>query len=210
MNTFEQDLQQAVAYHGHLCSGQILGVRIARLAAARLGVEDPRANRDIIAIVECDRCIADAVSSVTGCTLGRRRLKFMDYGKMAATLIDVHTGQGVRVHCIGKKHAPKGGDLVAFYQAIPDEALFAVQAVQVPLRPEDLPGPPISRVICARCGEDILDNRQVAQGGANPVPRLRPGNVLHHPVGTLAKWPQWLHRQGSLHVFVCIHDFLIF
>ncbi|MEG1585083.1 MAG: FmdE family protein, partial [Anaerovorax sp.] len=72
MISFHEDLERAVKYHGHLCSGQVLGVRMARMGMRLLGIEDPDNFRDLIAYVETDRCIADAVGTVTGCKLGRR------------------------------------------------------------------------------------------------------------------------------------------
>src|SRR5204862_6277311 len=79
--------------HGHLCAGQILGVRMAMLGLEKLGIQDPRGvdRKRLITFVEIDRCATDAIMVVTGCRLGKRALKFRDWGKLAATFIDVNT-----------------------------------------------------------------------------------------------------------------------
>jgi formylmethanofuran dehydrogenase subunit E len=138
---------------------------MARAGLNYLGIDDPLRNRDFLVYVEADRCVADAVSSVTGCSLGKRRLKWMDYGKMAATFIDMNSHEGIRIAVAAKQNAPENGDIVAFWNAIPDEELFKVEAVRVNLKPEDLPGKPLSRVKCERCGESVMDSREILLGG---------------------------------------------
>src|SRR5437762_11681253 len=99
VNSLDEYLHDAEQAHGHLCAGQILGVRMAMLGLARLGIEDPRGKdrKRLVTFVEIDRCATDAVSVVTGCRLGKRALKFRDWGKVAATFVDVSTGKAVRV-----------------------------------------------------------------------------------------------------------------
>ena len=99
VKTFEEHLQAAAAMHGHLCAGQVIGVRMARRGCLELGLDpDERADRQrLIVYVEVDRCATDAISSVTGCKLGKRTLKHVDYGKVAATFVDTRTGRAVRV-----------------------------------------------------------------------------------------------------------------
>jgi formylmethanofuran dehydrogenase subunit E len=84
-------IREAEQAHGHLCAGQILGVRLALLGLAKLGIEDPRGKdrKRLVTFVEIDRCATDAISVVTGCRLGKRVLKFRDWGKMAATFVDL-------------------------------------------------------------------------------------------------------------------------
>jgi formylmethanofuran dehydrogenase subunit E len=96
---FETLLTESVKIHGHLCAGQVLGVRMSMLGLSEIGIRDPRGKdrKSIIVYVEMDRCATDAVQSVTGCSLGRRTMKFMDYGKMAATYVNLTTGKAVRV-----------------------------------------------------------------------------------------------------------------
>src|SRR5262244_2207695 len=99
MKSLDEFLADAAQAHGHLCAGQILGVRLAMLGLERLGIDDPRGadRKRLITFVEIDRCATDAVMVVTGCRLGKRALKFRDWGKMAATFVDVNSGRAVRV-----------------------------------------------------------------------------------------------------------------
>ncbi len=84
-------IHEAEIAHGHLCAGQVLGVRLALLGLAKLGIEDPRGKdrKRLVTFVEIDRCATDAIGVVTGCRLGKRALKFRDWGKMAATFVDL-------------------------------------------------------------------------------------------------------------------------
>src|SRR6478672_6508499 len=99
MKTIEQYLTDAEQAHGHLCAGQVLGVRLAMLGLNKLEIDDPRGKdrKRLVTFVEIDRCATDAVGVVTGCRLGKRALKFRDWGKMAATFIDVNSGKAVRI-----------------------------------------------------------------------------------------------------------------
>src|SRR4051794_5870278 len=99
MKTLEEYLQDAALAHGHLCAGQVLGVRMAMFGLKSLGLDDPQGKdrKRIVTFVEIDRCATDAVMVVTGCRLGKRALKFRDWGKMAATFVDVRTGKALRV-----------------------------------------------------------------------------------------------------------------
>jgi len=167
MRTFEQDLDEAVAYHGHLCSGQLTGVRMARLALKTLGIDDPKTFRDLVVYVECDRCLTDAIGTVTGCKLGKRNLKWLDYGKSAATFLNSTTGEAVRISRKTHEHPPRGIDLKSYYAAIKDTEMFNVARVKVRYSPEDLPGKPLDAMICPKCGEEVIDGRQVvARDGA--------------------------------------------
>jgi len=165
MRDFNEDLQDAITYHGHLCSGQILGVRMARRGLELLGVDDPKSFRNLVVYVECDRCLADAIGTVTGCKLGKRNLKWMDYGKSAATFLNTETGQAIRLHTLQHYRPPEGADLVEFYDAISDDEMFAVDTVKVHFGPQDLPGKPIDHARCEACGEEVNDGRQVVQDG---------------------------------------------
>lgn len=162
---FHKDLQRAEAFHGHLCSGIILGVRIARAGLTYLGIEEPSQNRDFIVYVEADRCLTDAVQSVTGCSLGKRRLKWIDYGKMGASFIDMNTQEGIRIVVNSKNNPEDGVDLVAFWSQFSDEELFKFQPVRVPLKKEDMPGKPMRSAICEQCNEKIMDGRDLIVEG---------------------------------------------
>jgi formylmethanofuran dehydrogenase subunit E len=165
VTSFEDDLAAAAAYHGHLCAGQFAGVRMARFGCALLGIAEPRRFRDLFVFVETDRCLADAVSSVTGCKPGKRRLKLIDYGKSAAVFLNAAAGEAVRVASKGWVVAPQDADLRAFFAALSDGELFSAEAVSIQLAPADMPGPPCERVLCESCGEFVTDSRQVERGG---------------------------------------------
>jgi formylmethanofuran dehydrogenase subunit E len=173
---FEALLAESVRIHGHLCAGQVLGVRMSMLGLREIGITDPKGadRKTIIVYVELDRCATDAVQSVTGCSLGHRTMKFMDYGKMAATYLNLVTGKAVRVIARedardkAKAYCPQVSDKYTeqteAYKVMGDEELFDIMEVDVELRPEDMPGRPVSRVTCERCGESVQDMRHVHVG----------------------------------------------
>src|SRR5881397_4371154 len=99
MDSLDNYLEQAEQAHGHLCAGQVLGVRLAMLGLEKLGIDDPRGKdrKRLVTFVEIDRCATDAIAVVTGCRLGKRALKFRDWGKVAATFVDLESGKAVRI-----------------------------------------------------------------------------------------------------------------
>jgi len=175
MKSLAEYLELATVAHGHICAGQVLGVRLAMLGLKELGIEDPVAERKrIMTYVEIDRCVTDAVALVANCRLGKRALKFRDWGKVAATFCDLQTGRAVRVAAKeSSKQAAKEmfpelskeeGQQKAYAQ-LPDEVLFVRQWVKVEVQPEDLPGFKGPRVVCAECGEGINFKREVIVRG---------------------------------------------
>ena len=175
MKTLEEYITLAGQSHGHMCPGQVLGIRMAMLGLRSIGIDDPaKARKRLLTFVEIDRCATDAVSVVTGCRLGKRSLKFLDYGKVAATFVDLETGRAVRVAARedardkAKELFPAIADAsqaqLEAYKVMENEDLFDLQAVRVNLQPEDLPGRPRSRVICAQCGEGVNDGRERRSG----------------------------------------------
>lgn len=177
MKTLEGYLEDAARAHGHLCAGQVLGVRLAMLGLCKLGLEDPEGadRKRIVTFVEIDRCATDAVMVVTGCRLGKRALKFRDWGKMAATFIDVETGKAVRVvaresskdlaRTLHPEIADKNKQQMLAYREMTDEQLFHTQWVHVELPAEEFPGYKGERVVCERCGEGVNFRREVRRGG---------------------------------------------
>jgi formylmethanofuran dehydrogenase subunit E len=170
-------LEESVRIHGHLCAGQVLGVRMSMLGLNEIGIRDPkgRDRKSLIVFVEMDRCATDAIQSVTSCSLGKRSMKFLDYGKMAATFLNLTTGKAMRIIARedsrqkAKEHFPEienkyAGQLEA-YKIMSDEELFEVVEVAVKLRPEDMPGRPMRRVQCDSCGEHVQDRREIYQNG---------------------------------------------
>lgn len=170
---FERLLNESVKVHGHLCPGQVLGVKMSMLGLSEVGITDPKGKdrKSIIVFVEMDRCATDAVQSVTGCSLGHRTMKFLDFGKMAATFVNLRTGKAVRVAAReesrqkAKEYFPEIEDKYAAqleaYKIMPEEELFDIMEVKVTLKPEDMPGRPLSRVRCEECGEYVQDLREV-------------------------------------------------
>lgn len=174
---FESLLQDSAKIHGHLCPGQVLGVRMSMLGLREIRIEDPkgRDRKSIMTFVEMDRCATDAVQSVTGCSLGRRTMKFLDYGKMAASYLNLKTGKAVRVVAKeesrqrAKQYFPEIANKyeaqLQAYKIMSDGELFDVMEVHVRVNPEDMPGRPLRRIQCDSCGEHVQDFREVYRCG---------------------------------------------
>jgi formylmethanofuran dehydrogenase subunit E len=166
----------AAQAHGHLCAGQILGLRMALYGVRLLGLEDPagRDRKRLVAFVEIDRCFTDAIPVVTGCRLGKRTLKFRDFGKVAATFCDVQENRAVRIVAreSSKQRArelhpeieDKNRQQMQAYREMPDGELFDIQWVRAAIGPEDLPGCKSPRVVCDECGEAVSFGRQTVSG----------------------------------------------
>jgi formylmethanofuran dehydrogenase subunit E len=177
MKTLDEYLKEAEQAHGHLCAGQVLGVRLAMLGLEKLGIDDPRGadRKRLVTFVEIDRCATDAVAVVTGCRLGKRALKFRDWGKMAASFVDLESGRAVRIAARDSAKArarqlhpeleSKNQQQMAAYREMPADDLFEVQWVRVTLGPEEFPGYKGERVTCAQCGEGINFRREVQKDG---------------------------------------------
>src|ERR1700735_4645049 len=195
--TLNSLLHKAEITQGHLCAGQVLGVRMAMLALARLGIDDPRPRtlpdgspnpdrKRLVIFIEIDRCATDAIAVVTGCRLGKRALKHRDFGKMAATFIDLneklgdpdntdqHNYKALRVVALetSKSRArelypdlEKNAQQMKAYRELPDEDLFSTEWVRVPLPPSEFPGYKGERVTCAGGGEGVNFDRFVEQNG---------------------------------------------
>jgi formylmethanofuran dehydrogenase subunit E len=175
VKTLDEYLELAAQAHGHLCAGQVLGVRLAMLGMRELGIEDPIAERKrLVTYVEIDRCVTDAVALVANCRLGKRALKFRDWGKVAATFVDLKSGRAVR---IAAKESSKQAARQMFpgmdkeagqqkaYAQLSDDVLFDKRWVKVNVQPEDLPGFKGLRVVCEECGEGINFKREVVHNG---------------------------------------------
>jgi formylmethanofuran dehydrogenase subunit E len=178
-------LHDAEIAHGHLCAGQVLGVRMAMLALQRLGIEDPRGKtspdrKRLVTFIEIDRCATDAIGVVTGCRVGKRALKLRDWGKMAATFVDLSAAlgddsyKGLRVVALESSKAragelypelAKNAQQMRAYRELPDDELFSEQWVSVPLPPSEFPGYKGVRLTCARCGEGVNFDRFAEHDG---------------------------------------------
>jgi len=177
MKSLDEYLRDAERAHGHICAGQVLGVRMAMLGLARLGIEDPQGKdrKRLVTFVEIDRCATDAVAVVTGCRLGKRALKFQDWGKMAATFVDTASGKAIRVaakesskvlaRSMHPELADKNQQQMLAYREMREEDLFDLQWVKVELPPEEFPGYKGERVVCEKCGEGINFKREIRRDG---------------------------------------------
>ncbi len=177
MKSFEEYVILAERAHGHICAGQILGLRLGLCGLRSLGIEDPtgKDRKRLITYVEIDRCATDAISVVTGCRLGKRALKFRDFGKVAATFCDLETGRAVRVVARESSRqrarelypdiTDRNVQQMTAYRQMPDEELFEIQQVTVDIPPEDLPGFKAPRVVCAACGEGVNFRREIERDG---------------------------------------------
>jgi len=166
-----ETLQRCIDYHGHFCTGQSLGVRLAKKGLELVAPEDVK---DLIVFIENDRCIADAVLMATGTRLGRRNLKYVDYGRMAATFINLKTDIAYRVSLKPRDSANDAGeDAKERVLAVPDDELLSWKKVKVDLKKEDLPGKPERIVRCAQCGEKIFDGKDAGDPATGKGPLCR-------------------------------------
>lgn len=195
MLSFDDYLREAEIAHGHLCAGQILGVRLAMLGLEKLGIDDPRGKdrKRLVIFVEIDRCATDAIGVVTGCRLGKRALKFRDWGKMAATFVDLappdqlkpvsgltepeanHWYRAIRIaakessKALARSMHPelesKNHQQMLAYREMPEDDLFTKEWVRVELPPEEFPGYKSERIVCSQCGEGINFHREVEKDG---------------------------------------------
>ena len=178
MQDFKTLLESSAQAHGHLCPGQVVGVRMAMLGCRLIGLDEPTRRdqiKKLLVYVEMDRCTADAVAHVTGVKLGRRSLKFMDYGIMAATFLNLENLAAYRVlsteeaRSLAASYAPevdgRARQQLAAYKRMPDCVLFRVQKVSVRIDEFDLPGPTRKKTACSRCGQIVRDAREVTING---------------------------------------------
>ena len=174
MEDFITLLKGSADAHGHLCPGQVVGVRMAMLGCELIGLDEPRTLpqiKKLIVYVEIDRCTTDAISFVTGAKLGRRSLKFVDNGIMAATFVNLETQKAFRIASteesrgLAAVYAPdvpgKRQQQLEAYKKMDLEELFTVEEVFVDVPACDMPGPTRFKAICARCNTIVRDKREV-------------------------------------------------
>lgn len=175
MTQLTELLNQSTEMHKHLCPRQVLGVRMGLFAGKLLGLEVPQARKRLLTIMETDGCGADGVSVATNCWVGRRTMRIEDYGKMAATFVDTRTETAVRVyphpHCrdLAPNYAPEAKNrwesYLIGYQIMPTEELLAFQVVQLRQPVGEIISKPNIRTLCNKCGEEIINQREVVQNG---------------------------------------------
>lgn len=183
MESLDVLLTECERLHGHMCAGQLLGTRMALLGCRMIGVDDPRGadRKKLIVWVEIDRCMTDAISAVTGVRLGKRSLKYIDYGKVAATFLNTESNRAVRIVALESSRSladerfseipDKRQRQFRAYSEAADEELFKIELVSVVLKDIDAPGSPRSRVICTVCGEGVNDGREVTGTDGEPLCR---------------------------------------
>ena len=194
MKSFEEYVAEAARVHGHICAGQILGLRMALHGLELLGIADPegRDRKRLVTFVEIDRCATDAVGVVTGCRLGKRALKFRDFGKVAATFVDLQSGRAVRVAALDSAKqlarercpeiASKNEQQMRAYREMAADELFTHQWVEVTLDPPDVPGWKGTPAVCEACGETVQFRREVVREGRT-LCRPCAGEGYYRPAG---------------------------
>ena len=175
--SFEELLEESTRIHGHICAGQVIGVRMAIIGLREIGITDPKGKqrKSLYVLVEIDRCATDAIQSVTGCCLGKRSLKWVDHGVIAATFVNLTAGKAVRITAreeareLAKKYSPNMDDRyqqqLEAYRVMPEKELFTIQQVKVDVPQCDMPGRPMKRVQCEQCGDWVQDCREVEKDG---------------------------------------------
>jgi formylmethanofuran dehydrogenase subunit E len=188
---FEVCLDAAKAFHGDLCAGIMLGTRMAMLGLEAIGIGDPMGadRKNIIVYVETDRCASDAILAVTGCHPGKRTMKIFDHGKMAATFVNLKTGKAVRVAAknndgnrVVTREEIEKSPYDKEYAMRPAGELFEMKEVRVDLKPQDLPGKPLTIVACEACGERVMDMREVVRDGKTLCRDCASGTSYYTPV----------------------------
>lgn len=175
----EYMLDKAAAFHGHLCPGTVIGTRMALTGLREIDITDPNGSqrKDFMVYIETDRCPVDAISVVTGARISRRNLKFLDWGKVAATFVNLKTGKAVRITCPDStrglvdsyvdgdydngKHGKNAREVDA-YKAMPEKDLFVITAVKVAIAGFDKEK---YRVTCESCGETVNDHKEMIVDG---------------------------------------------
>lgn len=167
METIDILLQKAKEFHGEICPGIVMGTRMTIAGMREIGMDPLKKTHDLIVYVEIDRCATDAIQAITGVSLGHRSLKHMNFGKFAATFVDTRSNKAVRVTALPKK-PDQPTDMKEVAKMVcnaPEEELFQIQQVTVNIPPEDLPGFPTHKDTCSRCGEQIMDSKEVIIDG---------------------------------------------
>ncbi len=167
--------QSSAARHDHLCPRQVLGVRIGLAGLAALGLAAPLSKKTGLVILETDGCFADGIEAASGATVGHRTLRINDMGKIAATFADINSGHAVRISpALNVRqraldyalHEPRHYFAqLAAYQVMPDDELLQYQNVVLTPSVQVLISKPVVRISCSRCGEEIINERQVLIGG---------------------------------------------
>jgi formylmethanofuran dehydrogenase subunit E len=174
MDSLKELLNRCASRHRNLCPRQVLGVRMALAGASLLGMELPRGDKKLLVIAEIDGCFVNGIEVASGCSVGHRTLRVEDYGKVAATFVQVENGRALRLAPLpGVRqrawlYAPEQPRRyfaqLHGYQHMPAGELFSFQEVALVTPVRDLVSRPGVRVNCDTCGEEIINERQVRCG----------------------------------------------
>ncbi|MDR2830618.1 MAG: FmdE family protein [Methanobrevibacter sp.] len=165
---FQRQLSKVEKFHGHLCGGIVMGTKMTMYALEHLGMKLNEKNKDLLVFVEVDRCMADAVQIVSGCTVGKRTLKLMDYGRFAATFYKISTGEGIRVtddDIRNQNENETKEELVERLSNTPNKKLFSFRRVKLRLKKSDFPGKDFSKIVCPVCNEIVKDDKYLVRNG---------------------------------------------
>lgn len=166
---YDEQLQKAADFHGHVCGGIAIGTKLAMYGLELLDMKLNEKNKNLIVFLEIDRCMSDAVQAVTGCSMGKRSLKQMYYGKFAATFYDMEREIGLRITDAdaNKKFKPQETkeEMIERFRTTPPEELFKVEKVKIDLPLSEMPGKPHTTAFCSVCGEKVSDGRHVLRAG---------------------------------------------
>lgn len=175
MDDLEQFLAESVSRHKSLCPRQVLGIRVGLAGAEALGIDVPRNDKRLLVIVETDGCFVSGVEVVTGCAVNHRTLRMEDYGKVAATFVDVESGRAVRVaphldvRQRAQEYAPdenrRYNVMLEGYQRMPTEALLSIEEVILTTPVESIVSRAGARVNCHDCGEEVINERDIIKAG---------------------------------------------
>lgn len=178
MLNLDEEIERAAVLHGKLCPGTVIGVRMAMLGLSKINITDAKGKerKDFLVFVENDRCPVDALQSVTGARLSSRSLKFFDYGKMAASFLNLKTSKAVRLICpdyvrdkvdlyIRDKGLGKREKEIEAYKVMPEAELFVVMDIEISIPPEDMPGKHVPNILCESCRESISDKKEIVVKG---------------------------------------------
>lgn len=192
MNNLQQILAISSSRHTHLCPRQVLGARIGLAGASALGLDTHRNHKRLLIIIETDGCFADGIEAATGCSVGHRTLRIEDYGKIAATFIDVKTEQTLRItpkldsRQRALTYAPTESRRyfaqLQAYQSMPDDELLNIQPVCLRVPIQHIVSRAGVRINCERCGEEIINEREVNINGQSLCRACASGGYYHQPV----------------------------
>ncbi len=195
----DQELQESIRFHGHMCAGLALGLRASELALRSLGTD--RGRDDLIVAVETDTCSVDGVQTLTGCTFGNGKLYFRDHAKSAYTFWQDQRETALRIIARPEGPSSAGPDFWAMFERVQrgtateeeraafardqrqrsqlilessDEDLFSTEEIDEipPTRP--LVSEP---VVCRGCGEATMAHRTVERAGAPLCASCEPGRT---------------------------------